>query len=99
MHISEWGTFIPLGLAFSKRYLSGADKYLFHPTAFRFIWWAACGPPDKEDLGMQVRKESGQQWDGCKCASPVSVAKRVGTPGVVVYAIWQIFLLEPSASL
>ena len=58
-----------------------------------------CGPPDKEDLGMRVGKESGQQWDGYKCASPVSVAECVGTPGVVVYAIWQIFLLEPSASL
>lgn len=48
---------------------------------------------------MRVREETGQQWDGDKCASPVSVAKCVGTPGVVVYAIWQIFLLEPSASL
>lgn len=37
---------------------------------------------------------SGHSWP-----SPTSVAECVGTPGVVAYAIWQVFLLRPSVGL
>lgn len=68
-----------------------------------------CGPPKKGpgNWGQKVdwpgdgvyalqccKQQCGYNW-----SSPVSVAEYVGTPGVVVYAIWQIFLLKPSASL
>lgn len=56
--------------------------------------WKLDQPGDGVHASQRCKQQRGHNWP-----SPGSAAKCVGTPDVVVYGVWQIFLPKPSASL